>query len=531
MKFIKKAFVPLLAFLFVLGLFSILPKSAFAAGEFITTWKTDNFGTSNSTSITIPTYTGETYNYSIDWDNDGTPDETGITGDVTHDFGVAGTYTIRITGTFPRIYFNFDGDAPKIISVDQWGSIAWTSMRNAFGGCINLVINASGAPDLSGVTDMTSAFSASGPLGSSINTWDVSTITSISGLFFANTVFNQSLSNWDTSQVTDMSTTFRDAVSFNQDIGNWDVSNVVNMSSMFFGATAFNQPLRFWNVNNVTRMDSTFQNSGFNQDIGDWNISSLESADCLFCGGGLSVKNYDSILAKWSQVATQGVDPVIDFGSSNYCNQSARDILVNIKGWSIFDAGLATCHTLTYTAGVGGILSGGLPVVQNIADGADGDVIMVAPNSGYLFTGWSDGSTQNPRTDTNVTGDISVTANFALIPTSNTSSGSVSGGTHFGCKDPAATNYEQFSASKPELCKYATVSLVPSITLPTTLPRILKFGMSGDDVVALQNYLKVTPVPSKIFGPKTKKAVQAFQKTKGLIPDGIVGPKTRMLMI
>ena len=38
------------------------------AQSFITTWKTDNFGISDSTSITIPT-TGSGYNYDIDWDN------------------------------------------------------------------------------------------------------------------------------------------------------------------------------------------------------------------------------------------------------------------------------------------------------------------------------------------------------------------------------------------------------------------------------------------------------------------------------
>ena len=36
------------------------------------------------------------------------------------------------------------------------------------------------------------------------------------------------------------------------------------------------------------------------------------------------------------------------------------------------------------------------------------------PDTGYHFVNWSDGSTDNPRTDTNVTADVNVTANFAI---------------------------------------------------------------------------------------------------------------------
>src|SRR6185437_10072075 len=35
------------------------------------------------------------------------------------------------------------------------------------------------------------------------------------------------------------------------------------------------------------------------------------------------------------------------------------------------------------------------------------------PDKHYQFTQWSDGNTQNPRTDTNVTADLAVTAQFA----------------------------------------------------------------------------------------------------------------------
>ena len=121
------------------------------SAQFITTWQTDNPGTSSNTSITIPT-TGIGYNYDVDWDNDGIFDEIGLTGSVTHDFGATGTYSITIRGDFPRIYFNNGGDKQKILAVEQWGNNIWTSMDRAFRGCSNLVNNATDSPDLSLVT-------------------------------------------------------------------------------------------------------------------------------------------------------------------------------------------------------------------------------------------------------------------------------------------------------------------------------------------------------------------------------------------
>ena len=67
-------------------------------------------------------------------------------------------------------------------------------------------------------------------------------------------------------------------------------------------------------------------------------------------------------------------------------------------------------YTLTYTAGPGGSVVGQSP--QTVNCGADGTTVTPVPDAGYHFVGWSDGSTANPRTDTNVTADISVVANF-----------------------------------------------------------------------------------------------------------------------
>ena len=60
--------------------------------------------------------------------------------------------------------------------------------------------------------------------------------------------------------------------------------------------------------------------------------------------------------------------------------------------------------------------------------------------------------------------------------------------------------------------------------------RILKLGSTGPDVEMLQRILfsiGYNPGPiDGIFGYKTRAAVMQFQKDNGLVPDGIVGPKT-----
>jgi formylglycine-generating enzyme required for sulfatase activity len=69
-------------------------------------------------------------------------------------------------------------------------------------------------------------------------------------------------------------------------------------------------------------------------------------------------------------------------------------------------------HTLTYTAGANGTITGDSPQVVN--DGADGTAVTAVPDGGYAFSQWSDGVLTVARTDTNVMGDITVTASFVV---------------------------------------------------------------------------------------------------------------------
>ena len=71
--------------------------------------------------------------------------------------------------------------------------------------------------------------------------------------------------------------------------------------------------------------------------------------------------------------------------------------------------------TLAYAAGTNGTLSGA--TAQTVNYGASGSTVTAVANSGYHFVNWSDGGTANPRTDTGVTNNVSVTANFAATVT------------------------------------------------------------------------------------------------------------------
>jgi len=72
----------------------------------------------------------------------------------------------------------------------------------------------------------------------------------------------------------------------------------------------------------------------------------------------------------------------------------------------------ANTYTLTYTSDGKGTISGTTPQT-GVAYGADGTAVTASPNAGYHFAQWSDASTANPRTDTNVQSDVNVQAQFA----------------------------------------------------------------------------------------------------------------------
>lgn len=276
--------------------------------EFIMLVKTDNAGTSASDQFTIPTAVA-TYNYDVDW-GDGTTD-TGLTGTTTHTFaGGAGTYTVKISGTFPRIFFNNGGDRRKILQVQNWGNIVWSSMAYAFTGCTQMDITATDIPDLSSCTDMRTMFNA-----------DVSLIG------------NSSFSSWDTTAATDMREIFFNCVSFNQDISSWDVQNVTNMRNMFTGASVFNY------------------------NLGNWNLYlSLTNMASIFSGSGMSTANYTDTIVGWANYVFTNSSPF----NVSMTSQAGRTFDTSRSGGANFaNAGAARTYLTTATpTGAGWTISG-----------------------------------------------------------------------------------------------------------------------------------------------------------------------------
>ncbi|VAW56208.1 Chitinase [hydrothermal vent metagenome] len=279
---------------------------------FTTRWKTDNTGSVNTgpnqVKIGFNPNPQLSYNYNISW-GDGTTNE-GVQRNIVHTYEVAGTYTIEIRGDFPQPFFgngsidpsdpsaNANYDASKLISIERWGGIKWKSMSRAFLNCNNLQGNATDAPNLSEVTDMSSMFRGASIFNQNIGGWNVSSVTDMSFMFSGASAFNQNIGDWSVSSVTNMSSMFNEASAFNQNISTWakKVSSVTNMFGMFRNASAFNQDISKWNVASVKNMGSMFFGaSTFNQDIGGWTVSSVTNMVHMF--DGASAFNQD--ISKW----------------------------------------------------------------------------------------------------------------------------------------------------------------------------------------------------------------------------------------
>ena len=104
-------------------------------------------------------------------------------------------------------------------------------------------------------------------------------------------------------------------------------------------------------------------------------------------------------------------DVVIGAGSIGASSSvTLSDVTADETLTALFATDTVTVH---YAADVHGSIVGSATQVVDYGGGAA--AVTASPAAGYDFVSWSDGSTANPRTDTNVVADKAVSASFALI--------------------------------------------------------------------------------------------------------------------
>ena len=146
--------------------------------RFIITVDTTKAGSANDTFV-LPLPSAGTYDYYVDWGEGGAEEHFVVNTSQTHVYASSGTYQIRIRGTFPHMIFNGAGDYLKVMSLDNWGTIAWGSLSGMFTKCSNLIYNAKDIPNFTGVSLFTTMFyQCTNVYGFNFNGWDTSNGTS-----------------------------------------------------------------------------------------------------------------------------------------------------------------------------------------------------------------------------------------------------------------------------------------------------------------------------------------------------------------
>jgi surface protein len=276
--------------------------------------KTNNAGTSSSTQFTLPA----TGTYDVDW-GDGIVETK--TGAATHTYPVAGNYVIKVTGGLTSIAFNNGGDRLKLLEIQNWGDVVWSSFNGAYWGCSNCLFTATDSLVLP--ADCASSFRQCTAFNQSVSSWNTSAVTSMFAMFTNCSVFNQSVSNFNTSLVTNMGSMFSGCANFNQPVENFDTASVTLMTFMFNATTAIKQS--FANFSLASLGASAMTNFAITTNI---NTTSTTT-------------NYDATLIAWAAQLPLSFAQSPNFGTAQYSAgeaATARAALVT-AGWTIADGG------------------------------------------------------------------------------------------------------------------------------------------------------------------------------------------------
>jgi len=317
---------------------------------FIITVDTTKAGSASDTFV-LPTDGSSTYDYYVDWGDGGAEAHVTVNTSQTKVYAASGTYQIKIRGTFPHIYFNNGGDKLKLISIDNWGDIAWGSFLGAFYGCSNMDCAASDNADTSEVTSFYSTFRDCSSL-TTLDTsgWNTANVTSFHSIFYGcSSLMTIDTSGWNTAEVTLFFNAFRACSSLKTlDTSGWDTAKVTSFDYAFRGCSSLTTlDTSGWDTAKVTSFDSAFR--GCSSLKGDFSAIKLTVAtnvanmfaSCNINATGTTT-NYDKLLVAW---AAADVPNSLSFngGTSKYSvaggGTTARASLGTDDLWIIADGG------------------------------------------------------------------------------------------------------------------------------------------------------------------------------------------------
>ena len=221
--------------------------------------------TTTAETFTIPAQDVGTFAAGIDWGDGSISSITAYNdADLTHTYADAGDHTIRISGSFPNVYFNNGGDKLKVKSVENLGVVGWTRLNRSFFGCANMTSFTAGSTDTSAVTDMSVMIrNCTGLTSVDVSSFNTAAVTSMAYTFQnCRSLTSLDLSSFNTAAVLSMDSMFDlcgGLTSLN--VSSFDTSAVTIMSDMFYECDSLTS-LDLSNFNNaaVTDMDYMFYN-------------------------------------------------------------------------------------------------------------------------------------------------------------------------------------------------------------------------------------------------------------------------------
>jgi len=335
--------------------------------------------TANET-FTIPCRDVGTFDAGIEWGDGSVSTVTAYnSANLTHTYATAGDHLIRITGSFPNIYFTGGyvgwADRLKVKSVDNLGTVGWVDLEKAFNGCSNMTSFTSGTTDTSSVTSMKFMFNECESLTElDCSSFDTSSVTDFNFMFYScNSLTELDCSSFDTSSNPKINSMFENCLSLTA----LDVSNFSSVSSLqrtfkncrsltSLDCSSFNTSgnmketfrscgsnvthlinVSGWDTSSVTNMYYMFANMNTLTDvigIEDFNIESVTTTNFFIAQSTLPTSRYDALLVNFD--AQDPIDgKTWNFGGSKYTAGSAaataRANLISNDGWIIQDGGTA----------------------------------------------------------------------------------------------------------------------------------------------------------------------------------------------